>query len=134
MKIAFLYILSLCLLMVGMYSYANDIVHHGSNAPLTAKHIGKMETFKFASIQQDPTVFSNSNPTLTDQILVSVENEDDDTSFRRKFTLLANFLIVLAGTLFLTYFFNYFKRLLYDARQLFTARTYKYILQGALRI
>ena len=134
MKIAFLYILSLCLLLVGKYSYANDVAQHGSDAHLTAKHIGKMQSFKFASIQKDPAVFSNSNPTITDQVLVSVESEDDDTSFRRKYTLLANFLIVLIGTSFLSYFFSNHKRLFYNSRQLYAVSLYKYILQGALRI
>ena len=134
MKIAFLYILSLCLLLVGKYSYANDVVQHGSDANLKAKHIGKMQTFKFASIHRDPTVFTNSTPALTDQVLVSVESEDDDTSFRRKYTLLANFLIVLIGTSFLSYFFSNHKRLFYNSRQLYAVSLYKYILQGALRI
>ncbi len=134
MKIACLYILSVCLLMFGKHCYANDIIQQDSNGHLVAKHIGKMQAFEFANIHKDATVFTNSTPTLSEQTIINVETEDDDTGFRRKFTLLANFLIVLAGTLFLTYFFNYFKRLLYNRRQLFTVRSYKYILQGALRI
>ena len=134
MKIAFLYILSLCLLMVGKYSYANDTVKHGSNAPLMAKHIGKMQTFKFASIQRDPTVFTTSAPNGDSETILRVETEDEDIVFRRKMVLMVNYFILAIGSSFLIYFLGYFKRRLYNYRQLFTVSSSKYILQGALRI
>lgn len=134
MKIACLYILSLCLLMFGRYCYANDLIQHDSNGHLVAKHIGKMQAFKFANIHQDPTVFTNSTPTVNKETIVSVETEDDDMGFRRKFVLIANYCVLLANASFLIYFFNYFKRRLYYFTPLFTVSSSKYILQGALRI
>ena len=134
MKITFLYILTLCLIMFGKYCYANDIIQHTGNGHLVAKHLGKMQRFKFANIQQDATVFTNSAPTGDDENILRVETEDDDIVFRRKIVLIVNYFILAAGASFLIYFLGCFKRRLYTFKQLITYISNRYILQGALRI
>ncbi len=121
--------------MVGKYSYANDVVQHGNDAHLAAKHIGKMQTFKFASIQKDPAVFSTSSPKGGKQFIASFELEDEDIAFRRKMVLMINYFIVAGFASFIIFFLSYLKRRLYNYRQMFTVNSDKYILQGAaLRI
>ncbi len=121
--------------MVGKYSYANDVVMHGNDAHLKAKHIGKMQTFKFASIQKDPTVFATSSPKGEEQLIASVELEDEDIVFRRKMVLMVNYFIVAGFASFIIFFLSYFKRRLYNYSPIFTVYSDKYILQGAsLRI
>src|SRR4051812_2413731 len=133
MKIAVLYILALCLLTIGKNSYANDI-QHVQSGHLIAKHIGKMQAFKFANIHQDASVFTNSTPSDDEETILRAETEDEDFVFRRKFVLAVNYFILVAGASFLIYFLSCFKQRLYYFKQVFTVSPSKYILQGALRI
>ena len=133
MKIACLYILSLCFLLLGGYCAAYGIVPDQGSHPAT-KRIGKTQLVKFTNTNQDPIITHNTLPLEDKQTIVSVANEDDDSGFRRKYVLIATCVIALAYISFFNYLFNHFKNRLYSYRQLFTVSSYKYLLQGALRI
>ena len=133
MKIAHLYILSLCFLLLGGYCAAYGIVPDQGSHPAT-KRIGKTQLVKFTNTNQDPIITHNTLPLEDKQTIVSVANEDDDSGFRRKYVLIATCVIALAYISFFNYLFNHFKNRLYSYRQLFTVSSYKYLLQGALRI
>ena len=133
MKIAHLYILSLCFLLLGGYCAAYGIIPNDASRPAN-KRIGKTQLVKIPVINQDPVISNNVLPLDSKQTLLTVETEDDDTGFRRKFTLLATCLVILSFASFLNYLFKYFKNRLYSYSQLLTVGSYKYLLQGALRI
>jgi len=131
MKIAYLYILSLCFLLLGGYCAAYGIL---PNARPANKRIGKTQLVKLPVVNQDPVISHNGLPLDSKQTILTVETEDEDTGFRRKFTLLATCLVILSFSSFLNYLFKYFKNRLYSFKQLLTVGSYKYLLQGALRI
>jgi hypothetical protein len=133
MKIAYLYILSLCFLLLGGYCAAYGILPNDSSHPAT-KRMGKTQLVKLPVVNQDPVISHNGLPLDTKETILTVEAEDDDTGFRRKFTLLATFLVVLSYASFLNYLYKFFKTRLYSFKQLIPAGSYKYLLQGALRI
>ena len=133
MKIAYLYILSLCFLLLGGYCAAYGILHSDGGHPAT-KRMGKTQLIKLPVVNQDPVISHNGLPLDTKQTILTVETEDDDSGFRRKFTLLATCLVILSAASFLNYLFKYFKNRLYSFKQLSTVGSYKYILQGVLRI
>jgi hypothetical protein len=133
MKIAYLYILSLCFLLLGGYCAAYGILPNDHNRPAN-KRIGKTQLVKLPVINRDPVISHNGLPLDGKQTVLTLENEDDDTGFRRKFTLLATCLVVLSFASFLNYLFAYFKARLYSFKQLLTTGSSKYLLQGALRI
>ena len=133
MKIAYLYILSLCFLLLGGYCAAYGILPSDGGHPAT-KRMGKTQLIKLPVVNQDPVISHNGLPLDTKQTILTVETEDDDSGFRRKFTLLATWLVILSFASFLNYLFKYFKNRLYSFKQLSTVGSYKYLLQGALRI
>ena len=133
MKIACLYILSLCFLLLGGYCAVYGIVPNDGGHPIT-KRIGKTQLVKLPVINQDPVITHNTLPLDSKQTIVSVVNEDDDSGLRRKYVLLATCLVILAYASFLNYLYKYFKNRLYSYKYLLTVGSYKYLLQGALRI
>ena len=133
MKIAYLYILSLCFLLLGGYCAAYGILPNEGGRPAN-KRIGKTQLVKLPVISRDPVISHNGLPLDSKETILTVETEDDDSGFRRKFTLLATYLVILSFASFLNYLFAYFKTRLYSFKQLLTVGSYKYLLQGALRI
>ncbi|GAB2976557.1 hypothetical protein GCM10027049_09290 [Mucilaginibacter puniceus] len=133
MKIAYLYILSLCFLLLGGYCAAYGILPNDNSRPAT-KRIGKTQLVKLPVVNQDPVITHNTLPLDDKQTIVSVVNDDDDFGFRRRYVLLVTSLVILAYASFLNYLYKYFKNRLYSYKQLLTVGAYKYLLQGALRI
>jgi hypothetical protein len=133
MKIAYLYILSLCFLLLGGYCAAYGILPNEGGHPAN-KRIGKTQLVKLPIANQDPVISHTGLPVDSKETILTVETEDDDTGFRRKFTLLATYLIVFSFASFSNYLFKYFSNRLYCYKQLLSLDSYKYLLQGALRI
>lgn len=134
MKIACLYILSISLILFGKYCYSYGNVHRGNNGYTVAKNIGKSQLVKFPIVNQDPVITNNTLPLDSKQSIFSVENEDDDFGFRRRYVLLAACVLIMAYATLFKYLFKHFKNRPYSNKQIITAGNYKYLLQGALRI
>ena len=127
-----LYILCFCFLLLGGYCAAYGILPNDSGKP-AIKRIGKTQLVKIPVIEKDPVISHSGLPLNTKQTIVTVETEDDSDS-HRKYSLLATCLILVSFASFLNYLFKYFKNQLNGHKKLLTVSSYKYLLQGVLRI
>ncbi len=105
---AVLYILCFCFLLIGGYCAAYGNLPNDSGRPAN-KRIGKTQLIKLPVTNQDPIISHNGLPLGSKQTIVTVESEDDDTGFRRKFSLIATCLVIFSFASFLNYLYSYFK-------------------------
>ena len=77
MKIACLYILSLCFLLLGGYCAAYGIVPNDGNHA-AVKHIGKTQLIKIPNTNRLPVIAGNALPLESKETIVSIESKDDE--------------------------------------------------------
>ena len=136
MKVIVIFFLSLIFLVLKGNNSAQAEVHSSISSYSPAQHIGKTENNKISSVIQDSPLYKNNSFTDNTDELMSIENEDDgeDFSFTGKQLLATNYFITLVLISVLVSFHNYLKNRLPFCRHLSYTSSYKYILQGVLRL
>jgi hypothetical protein len=112
----------MCFLLVGGYNYVCYAPVH---------HIDKTQQVKFTNTRQD-TISSNASSDKAPEYLIAEEVEDEDTSnaFARKYRLLTRRYLTLPHIFIFSDHCGGFK----DRRSGCNLSSYKYLLQGVLRI
>jgi hypothetical protein len=127
------FFLFLCFLLLKGYDYASAGVHHAGPHYSSAHYIEKSNQVKFESTNQKfPVIISHSLSEKKEE-LISLENEDEDLSFTRKYVL-ADCILALIFAWFLLFPGTYLKKRLPFCWHLSYTSSYKYILERALRI
>ncbi|MFD2148037.1 hypothetical protein [Mucilaginibacter antarcticus] len=130
MRTVLIYLLSLSLLLVGGYHYANGATcgrHHLS------KFITNAEKLKLSK----PNTQAVVGALLTvdkSQILINIEDEEDDASFSRRLLPLAGYFVVLVFAAFTLQILSTLKKRALQVQRLSYNSPQIYILQGAMLI
>ncbi|MDB5120740.1 MAG: hypothetical protein JWN56_1958 [Sphingobacteriales bacterium] len=132
MRVAYLFFLSLCFLLLGGCNYGYNGAHHNRSYSQvqTPETIQKV---KVVNLSQDFPVITNASLSEEKAYIVSFEDEDEDLDFARKYVLLAKCFFILSYSFIFSSFYNYFKDTLPFCKHL-SYCSYKYILQRVLRI
>ncbi|TDO19548.1 hypothetical protein CLV32_4170 [Pedobacter duraquae] len=136
MKVAVVFFFSLCFLVLKGGNYAHAESHSSISSYSPAEHIVKTDHNKYSSLIQDSPFYKNTNLSDYPDDLTSIETEDDteDFSFTGKLMLSANYFLTLVLISAFVNFYNYLKNRLPFCRHLSFTSSYKYILQGVLRL
>ncbi|WP_316791870.1 hypothetical protein [Pedobacter frigoris] len=109
-------------------------VHQNSNKYSPAQQIKKQQPARLGSENPGFPVVKNTNLSEQKEEFVTLEDENDDLVFSRKYVLAAKFFITLAYASVLVYFYQQFKNRLPFCKHLSYTSSYKYILQRVLRL
>jgi hypothetical protein len=135
MKVAIVFFLSLCFLLLIGRTDAFAGIHRDTFNYSSAQYIGKKQQAQLENLNLNFPVIKDNGFNDKKEEFVSLENEDDDDSlFSRKQVLLAKYFITLAYASLLICFYNYFKNRLPFCRHLSYSSSYKYLLQRVLRL
>jgi hypothetical protein len=132
-RIIYIYILSFCLLLFGGYCGAYAGNHHTPHGYAQAQRMQKTQQAKVTITGPGVNTLTNTISSDEKRSILTVEDEDDDIAFSRKYVLLTNYFISVVYAAFLIYCCNYFTKRSHVRRQLSTVGS-KYIFQGSLRI
>lgn len=132
MKVLYLFIISLCFLLLGGYSNAHAGTHHQTNFS-SVKHTQRAQQIKLADSVRAHTVLKGAGKSEEPKFLISNEDEDESLS-ARKHVLLVKYSLVVAYTFILSYLLSFFKERLPFCSHLPYISSCKYIAQRALRI
>jgi len=129
-----IFFLSLCFLLIkgNDDAYATFLQKKPASSPV--QKIEKRLERKFGSANQGFPVFRNNTFKEQKEDFISLEDDDEELTFSRKYVLLAKYFVVLAYTALLACCYNYFKSRLPFCWHLSYISTHKYILQRVLRI
>ncbi|RZM26473.1 MAG: hypothetical protein EOO88_16880 [Pedobacter sp.] len=136
MKVAVVFFLSVFFLMLKSGNSAQAEVRSSFSTYSPALHVGKSAQTKFSNINQESPLFKNTNLTDLPEDLLSIENDDDseDFSYTGKLLLSANYFITLVFFSAFVHFCSTQKNRLPFCSHLSFTSSYKYILQGVLRL
>ncbi|WP_158829225.1 hypothetical protein [Mucilaginibacter lacusdianchii] len=134
MKAAYLFFIALCFLLLRGDSYAYARAHHNALCYSPAQHTDKQNQIKAAVKNQDGTVVTSASSKEVNDYLISVEDDDENTVFARKFMLPAKYFIILSYILVLSTFYTYVKKRLPFCIHLSYIDSCKYLVQRSLRI
>lgn len=134
MKVAIVFFLSLCFLLLKGHTDVYADIHHNS-ASYSTQYIEKKQQTQLENTNRNFPVIKDNGLTDKREDFISLEDEDDDDfAFSRKYVLLAKYFITLAYASILICFYKHLKNRLPFCRHLSYSSSYKYLLQRSLRL
>jgi hypothetical protein len=130
---AVIFFLFLCVFLFKGNNHTYVWVPHNKICQSAAQNSQNVQQTNSENIKQSFSAINNNSLSEKKEYLISVEDEDDDVVFTRKYVLLAKSFIALTYST-LIYFHTCFKICLTFCRHFCYTSSYKYILQGVLRI
>lgn len=134
MRVAIVFLLFLCFLLLKGYGDVYAGAHHNRVGYILAGQIYKTQQKKSLIANQGAQLMKNSNLNEKKEDLISVEDDDEEPVFNRKYVVLVKYFITLAWASVLIHFYSCFKNRLPFCKHLSYASSYKYILQRVLRL
>lgn len=127
------FFLSLCFLLLKGYNYAHAEIPHTTPGYTAGHSFEKLNQIKLARPDQDHFSITSNSTNQKKEELISLEIEDEDLSFSRKYILTRCLLaLIYASALF--FLASYLKKRLPYCWHLSYTSSFKYILERALRI
>ncbi len=134
MKVIAVLFLSLCFFLLKGYDSIYTKLHYDTHHFTVAQEINKKQLLHPEVANLKPLFINNSTFSEKKEDFLSVEDDDEDLVFARKYVLISNFFITLAYVSFFIIFCRHLKSLFPFDRQLLHTSSNKYILQRSLRI
>jgi hypothetical protein len=134
MRAVYIFLVCFSFLLLRGYHHAYSATHHHKICYSPAQHIDDKRELQSARASKKTASLTNSQGGNAGESFLSVENEDDDQVFTRKFVVLARYLFILAYILVLGRYCSRLKPGLPFWKLFSNAYSDKLILQGILRI
>lgn len=133
MRAIFVFVLFFCFLMLTGKSqgYASN---PNQNALRSSTHLNQTSQIFLSHTNHSTQVVQNNGLKEKKEEFISVENEDEDLVFTKKYVLLVNYFIAIACASLLSYFFNFLKNRLPFCWHLSYTSSNTYLLQRVLRL
>ena len=136
MKVAVLFLLFLGFFLLTGHADVHSEVRHHNASFVPARYNSLAEQTQSVNFSKEFPLIKNNSLSERKDDATSIENEDDEENsvFSRKISLITNYFVTLAALSLLSCFFYYIKNRLPFCSFVSYTSSHKYILQRVLRI